>query len=346
MLVAPKSTLEAVALGRHGGLGIGLGDLLLVLALQIVVTQLPRLVAAILLFCEARIGAGISLLLTTATDVLLLPLIAVVAATVLMSWLTRGHSLRVRNLDLAALCVLPTIVLQTAAALVFIVAKVWPGRASSIVVTAACALWFFILVAVATLLVRADGELAPAFERHPPQSFGAGLGVGAVFIALLSLNTVQVGRNWEQLRPVSIGRSAPLFTLEMSRRSAARESERISLAAQRGKVVLISFWAPWCTACLHEMPFLVQLQKELGERGFRTLAINIDGSRQKTATISESVGDALTFLTDDGTVGPRYGVSRLPHLVVVGREGDVRFQLSGEDSPRVLRQRVLEVLEH
>src|SRR5713101_10067751 len=48
------------------------------------------------------------------------------------------------------------------------------------------------------------------------------------------------------------------------------------LSRQKGKVVLLNFWATWCEACRQEYPDLVRLQKELGPRGLQVVGISTD----------------------------------------------------------------------
>ena len=49
-----------------------------------------------------------------------------------------------------------------------------------------------------------------------------------------------------------------------------------SLAAFRGRTVLVNLWATWCAPCLKEMPALDRLQADLGGPDFTVVAINID----------------------------------------------------------------------
>ncbi|MBI2928682.1 MAG: redoxin domain-containing protein [Verrucomicrobia bacterium] len=52
--------------------------------------------------------------------------------------------------------------------------------------------------------------------------------------------------------------------------------ERVRLSDFRGKVVLLNFWTTWCTACLAEIPDLVELQKKHADQ-FVILGISLDG---------------------------------------------------------------------
>ena len=60
---------------------------------------------------------------------------------------------------------------------------------------------------------------------------------------------------------------------------ASMDGRRLSLAALRGKVVFVNFWATWCPPCRAEMPSMVALGRELEQRHpgqFVMLAISVD----------------------------------------------------------------------
>jgi thiol-disulfide isomerase/thioredoxin len=66
-------------------------------------------------------------------------------------------------------------------------------------------------------------------------------------------------------------RAAPPFALE------TLDGDSLSLAdvADR-KVVLVNFWASWCEPCKDEIPILIALHEEYGERGFMVLGATVD----------------------------------------------------------------------
>src|SRR6185436_16222596 len=59
------------------------------------------------------------------------------------------------------------------------------------------------------------------------------------------------------------------------------------LADYRGKVVLINFWATWCTPCREEMPSISELKKKLAGRPFVVLAVNVDEPESRVSKFLE-----------------------------------------------------------
>ncbi len=55
------------------------------------------------------------------------------------------------------------------------------------------------------------------------------------------------------------------------------------VAASKGKVVLVNFWATYCVPCRKEMPQLVALEAKLRARGFQFVAISADEPEQQAA---------------------------------------------------------------
>ncbi len=54
------------------------------------------------------------------------------------------------------------------------------------------------------------------------------------------------------------------------------DGKDVSLSEYKGKVVLINFWATWCEPCRVEIPWLIEMQKKYGPKGFVLLGIALD----------------------------------------------------------------------
>ena len=65
---------------------------------------------------------------------------------------------------------------------------------------------------------------------------------------------------------------------------------RVSLAALRGKVVILTFWATWCPPCRPELAMLEGLQRDLRARELAVVAVNTREARRWCASMSRRSG--------------------------------------------------------
>ncbi len=113
---------------------------------------------------------------------------------------------------------------------------------------------------------------------------------------------------------------APDFTLP------SLGGPNLRLQEQRGRVVMINFWASWCGPCRVEMPHLARLYEKYRGSGFTVLAVNIDESPQKAASLATQLGMRFPVLLDtDKKVSRLYDLSTMPSTVLVDRDGRVRY---------------------
>jgi len=98
--------------------------------------------------------------------------------------------------------------------------------------------------------------------------------------------------------------------------------DTLKLAGQRGKPVLINFWATWCAPCREEMPAMERLYLRHRQRGFVLLAVSVDSDASLVKPFLEK--HKLTFpVTLDAKMdlANAYGVRALPASFVVDRNG-------------------------
>lgn len=104
-----------------------------------------------------------------------------------------------------------------------------------------------------------------------------------------------------------------------------------SLSAQRGRVVLLNFWATWCEPCRAEMPTLQALAERLGPGRLAVAGVNY---QESAARIERFVAAAaLTFpvlLDRDGAVTRAWTRRIFPTSVLVGPDGRARQVIVGE----------------
>ena len=97
------------------------------------------------------------------------------------------------------------------------------------------------------------------------------------------------------------------------------------LAEQRGRVVMVNFWATWCGPCRQEMPHLNKLYDKYRDSGFVLLGVNIDDNASKATDLATKLGLRFPVLLDtDKTVTRLYDMGSMPATVLIDREGKVR----------------------
>jgi cytochrome c biogenesis protein CcmG, thiol:disulfide interchange protein DsbE len=97
------------------------------------------------------------------------------------------------------------------------------------------------------------------------------------------------------------------------------------LAAMRGKVVLVDFWATWCAPCLAEFPVIEKFYRKHKAEGFEVIALSIDKprDRQKTLRLIATLPFDAALLSDARRNG--FGVpDAVPVSYVIDAEGIVR----------------------
>ncbi len=92
---------------------------------------------------------------------------------------------------------------------------------------------------------------------------------------------------------------------------------------------MIDFWATWCQPCIRALPKLEQLARERPD--IDVVTINLDDAAAARALFDQA-GYTMFLLADDSTTSERYGVTNIPHTVVIDQRGVVRHVARGRTS--------------
>lgn len=126
-----------------------------------------------------------------------------------------------------------------------------------------------------------------------------------------------------------------------------------TVAAQKGKVVLVNFWATWCEPCRKEMPELVRIAKGMKGQGLELIAISADEPEDEKIAIDflvkAGVGSptyARRAKNDDkfiNAIDPKWS-GALPALILYDRSGKKVKSWIGESDLKVVQAEIKKLL--
>jgi cytochrome c biogenesis protein CcmG, thiol:disulfide interchange protein DsbE len=159
-------------------------------------------------------------------------------------------------------------------------------------------------------------------------------------LPLLALLAYGFRVNPREIASPLVGRPASAFTL------TSYEGQPLSLAALRGKVVVVNFWASWCfPACYEEAPVLERNWRTYRDRGLVMIGVDI---QDKAEAGKKFISDfSLTFpnaLDTKGEVSVEYGVYGVPETFFIDRAGRIRVKHVGALTDEIFRDSVEKLL--
>jgi len=117
---------------------------------------------------------------------------------------------------------------------------------------------------------------------------------------------------------IAVGSAAPDFTLEDSNGASTK------LSGYKGKVVLLDFWATWCTGCKVEIPWYMEFAKKYEQSGLAVVGVSMEkeGWTVVKPFIREKQMNYPVVLGDD-ELANRYKLTSMPLTLLIDREGKI-----------------------
>jgi thiol-disulfide isomerase/thioredoxin len=325
-VIQPRWALALAA--DRGNAGRAGQDLIAAIAVVMLATQLRGLATAVWLGMIVAPGFGLRAAMRVLTDALTVDLVLLLIGALIVFALAGARRNLGRAFDLACVAVLPLVVVNLIATVAVRAAGVAVPAVVSWGLAGVSYAWFGMLIALAVRPARGAARqglaaVPPSELVRPARRVGAGLvAVAAIGIAV---QVAWIAGHLELVKPMNRGDAAPAIALPRIGAGGALGAP-VTLAESRGKIVVIDFWATWCKPCLAAMPKLDQLTR--ANPDIAVIAVNLDDAAAARA-LFEQRRYAMMLVADDGDASERFGVSSIPHTVVIDRHGVVREVVRG-----------------
>jgi peroxiredoxin len=130
-------------------------------------------------------------------------------------------------------------------------------------------------------------------------------------------------------------------------KAATSDGKEITLDTYRGKVLLLDFWASWCSPCRQEMPNVKKTYNEFHSNGFEILGVSLDDSRAKFRSYIDEQEIPWPQIFDgkgwNSEVGKLYAVNSIPATFLLDRSGKIRYRdLRGNDLYEAVKSLIAE----
>ena len=125
---------------------------------------------------------------------------------------------------------------------------------------------------------------------------------------------------------------------EMVDFSWIENGSEVKLSDNKGKVILLNFWATWCPPCRKELPGLSQISTELKDKNFKMIGVSVDENQQTLEKFLNSNNLSYTILHDQTDVVTKYmnvtGGSEnvIPQTYIINKKGKIVEVIIGTKS--------------
>jgi len=117
------------------------------------------------------------------------------------------------------------------------------------------------------------------------------------------------------------------------------------LSSQKGKVIVINFFASWCVSCGEETPFIEKAAKHYSPQSVKFLAIAVDDTEKKAIAFLKKSGLTIPAgLDKTGKIKDSYGLYGMPTTFFIDKSGRISYFHAGVVTEELLKHEIDKLL--
>jgi cytochrome c biogenesis protein CcmG, thiol:disulfide interchange protein DsbE len=172
---------------------------------------------------------------------------------------------------------------------------------------------------------KSRGGQRPAARARRPRVWVPLAAVAIVVTLFAGLLATGLGRDPTAISSPLIGRTAPGFQLR-----TLDGKRMVRLGDLRGQVVVVNFWASWCTECRVEHPALDATWQRFRDSGVVIVGVGFQDTRSDALAYLKSAGVTWPAVEDPGSrTALAYGVYGIPETFFIGTDGEIAAKQVG-----------------
>jgi peroxiredoxin len=136
-------------------------------------------------------------------------------------------------------------------------------------------------------------------------------------------------------------KKAPNFTLKTG------DGKSYELFQNKGKVIVVNFWATWCGPCRKEIPDFIEVYKKYKDQGVEIVGVSLDqGGWEKVNPFVKQNNINYPVVLDNGTVASTFGkIQFIPTTFIIDPSGNIVDEHTGGMTKAMLESKIKQYMK-